>query len=80
MEIPETSEPMLTTADLAALFDVHERTILNWVRSGALPAVRVSPTMFRFEPAAVREFIQTRREAGLGTTDNDVDVLDDGDH
>ena len=37
---PEVPPRMLRTSEVAALFDVTERTVVNWAASGKLPSIR----------------------------------------
>ena len=37
---PTTVGPLYTTSEVATLLRVNQRTVQEWIRSGALPAVR----------------------------------------
>ncbi|MEM9067128.1 MAG: helix-turn-helix domain-containing protein [Myxococcota bacterium] len=51
---------MLTTRDVAKLMRVHERTIINWIKSGTLAATRVG-SRWRIHPDVLDAF--TRPDA-----------------
>jgi excisionase family DNA binding protein len=52
---------LLTTEELARHFQVSRRTILDWVRDGAIPVIRPSPKVLRFDPVAVADAVTVRR-------------------
>lgn len=48
---------LLTTEELARHFKVSHRTVLGWVRDGAIPVIRPSAKVLRFNLAAVAEAV-----------------------
>lgn len=48
---------LLTTEELARHFKVSHRTVLGWVRDGAIPVIRPSAKVLRFDLAAVAEAV-----------------------
>lgn len=59
------SDELLTTAEASRLLRVHPRTLLRYVESAGLPAVRLSGREFRFRRASLEAFFQ-RLEASVG--------------
>jgi excisionase family DNA binding protein len=55
--VPE-DEPMMTKDEVAKLFRVDAGTVMRWVSSGELKAVRVGGTV-RFNRLYIRELIGT---------------------
>lgn len=56
-----TIQPLLTVAELSAIFQVHPNTIWRWVSENRFPKpVRVSRKVVRFRGADLREFLRTR--------------------
>lgn len=55
---------MLTPAEAAKLLKVTERTLYNWLRKGALPALKIGGT-WRINASALSELVtkQTRERA-----------------
>jgi len=53
-------EALLTLAQVAELFGVHNRTVHRLVERGELAAVRLGTTL-RFDPADVRALIEARK-------------------
>ncbi len=60
----EKIEQLLKVRDVAELLNVHERTLRRWVGQGRIVAVNTGDEL-RFEPAAIRAFIQERRTGPL---------------
>jgi excisionase family DNA binding protein len=59
---PASLQPLLTTAEVAAHFRVHPKTILRYRRSAGLPCHLVGGRL-RFDPAQVSRWLQDRKEA-----------------
>lgn len=53
-KVDELGEPLLRTADVAALFQVSDRTVTNWARSGRIGSVRIPGGHWRFPRSEVR--------------------------
>ena len=60
-------EQLLTTTEVAELFQVCNKTIRNWVKRGLLPAVRPTEGVVRFR----REDVATLRNAAVSGGDAD---------
>jgi excisionase family DNA binding protein len=56
-------EPLLTVDELRVLLRVSRSTLYELVRSGELRPIRVGERL-RFEPDAVREYLDREREDG----------------
>lgn len=48
---------LLRTADVAALFQVSERTVSEWARRGRIPSVRTPGGHRRYPANAIRELL-----------------------
>ncbi len=57
-----TSEPLLTPAEVAALFRVDPKTVTRWAKAGKLSAIRTLGGHRRFHAADVRALLETRGE------------------
>lgn len=55
-KLREQTQP-LDVKEVAAMFDVGESTVQRWVRTGELPAIRVSDTI-RFDPEMLADWIE----------------------
>jgi excisionase family DNA binding protein len=53
----------LTVADVAGLAQVSKRTVMRWVQSNRLPAVRLSPRLLRFRADAIDEALKQLQAA-----------------
>ncbi len=58
---PEGLAPLLTLADVSALFRLNERTIRRMVAARRLPCVRLGRQL-RFDPEALSRWLQAREE------------------
>ena len=56
---------LLRTADVAALFQVSERTVSEWARRGRIPSVRTPGGHRRYPADEVRQLLQEAEEASL---------------
>jgi excisionase family DNA binding protein len=54
--VTDTTEKLLTVADVAALLKVHPLTVRRWIASGRLPAVKLGKS-YRITPSAYRQLI-----------------------
>jgi excisionase family DNA binding protein len=50
---------LLRTSDVAALFQVSERTVSEWARRGRIPSVRTPGGHRRYPANAIRELLTT---------------------
>jgi excisionase family DNA binding protein len=57
----EDLRPLLTLAEVAAHFRVHEKTVQRWVRTRGLPCLRLG-TRLRFDSGDVLRWLSARRE------------------
>lgn len=54
---PESSNPFLTVAEVAAHYRTTDRTVQRWIREGKLPAVRVpGGRSYRINKADIEAF------------------------
>jgi excisionase family DNA binding protein len=58
LESPESPERLLITEEVADLFRVSESTVRSWVRSGKVPAVRLSDRWMRFRLEDVQDILK----------------------
>ncbi len=54
------SRPFYSPGDVAELAGVHPSTVLNWIRSGRLYAVRLSERTYRIPARAVVQLLAPR--------------------
>jgi excisionase family DNA binding protein len=59
---------MLRTADVAAVFDVSERTVVSWAHKGRLSSIKMPGGQWRFPASAVRNALRTGRGRKDGGT------------
>ncbi len=55
-------DELLTVKEVAARLKVNPQTVRRWIRSGRLPAVRVSARGYRVRAAELRRFLATPHE------------------
>jgi excisionase family DNA binding protein len=53
--------PFYTPAELARIARVHPSTVLNWIRSGRLAGVRLSPRVYRIPLASAIKLLEPER-------------------
>ena len=58
----ELGEPLLRTADVAALLQVSDRTVTSWARAGRIACVRMPGGHWRFPRSSVRELLGSNLE------------------
>jgi excisionase family DNA binding protein len=58
-----SAQGLRTVHEVARFLQVHEKTLLRWVRSRGFPCVRVG-TRLRFDPSDVLRWISARKEGG----------------
>lgn len=54
---------LLTPEQVAERLQLSRSTVYRWATLGRLPYVRLAPTVVRFDPAAIDEWIQARQVA-----------------
>jgi excisionase family DNA binding protein len=65
MGAPDTlGERLLRTSDVAALFQVSERTVSEWGRRGRIPSVRTPSGHRRYPASAIKGLLLTASEGG----------------
>jgi excisionase family DNA binding protein len=57
------SDRLLTTREVAERFGVVSETILRWVRTGRLPAIRISTGAIRFRESELESWLDERATA-----------------
>ena len=62
------TRPLLTARDVAELLGLSTETVLRWVRSGKLPAIRLPSGAIRFDADELDEWLAARatREPRVG--------------
>jgi excisionase family DNA binding protein len=55
---------LLRTADVAALFQVSERTVSEWARRGRIPSVRTPGGHRRYPADQIRQLLEDAEEGG----------------
>lgn len=58
-----TAAPLATAEEVAAHLGVSPSTVRAWARTGKIPAVKIAPTVLRFDLADVTEWIARHRNA-----------------
>ena len=59
----EAGQQLLRSHEVASLFDVTERTVINWAASGKLPALRTIGGHLRFRGEDVASLLDGRSRA-----------------
>ncbi|MDM8006088.1 MAG: helix-turn-helix domain-containing protein [Phycisphaerae bacterium] len=54
---------LLTTEEMAAELRIRPTTLKDWVKREIVPAIRITPKVLRFDPAAVYTSLATRQSA-----------------
>ena len=57
-----SSNHLIRAAEAAELLDIETRTLYQWVAAGRGPVVRLSPRTIRFDPMALRAWIDDHVE------------------
>jgi len=60
---------MLRTSDVAALFEVSERTVSEWAKSGRIPSVRTPGGHRRYPAEGIRALLAANRRSPSGSRD-----------
>jgi len=59
---PQDNDPLLTPAEVAALFRVNPKTVTRWARAGKINAIRTLGGHRRFRESEIRAFLEAREE------------------
>jgi excisionase family DNA binding protein len=57
---PVVTEPLMNATQLADFLGVSKATVYRWAEDGRLPSLRLGPGVVRFDPTAVRGWLETR--------------------
>jgi len=57
-------DPLLTPAEVAALFRVNPKTVTRWARAGKITAIRTLGGHRRFRESEVRQFLDQQDQSG----------------
>ena len=60
---PTDSEPLLTPAEVAAMFRVDPKTVTRWAKAGKLSSIRTLGGHRRFKASEIRKFLEQVDEA-----------------
>ena len=63
---PTESEPLLTPAEVAAMFRVDPKTVTRWAKAGKLSSIRTLGGHRRYRESEVRELL-----SGVSTQQSD---------
>jgi excisionase family DNA binding protein len=65
--VPEQSQPdpLLTPAEVAALFRVNPKTVTRWARAGKITAIRTLGGHRRFRASEIRRSLEEMQHHGL---------------
>jgi excisionase family DNA binding protein len=63
---PTDSEPLLTPAEVAAMFRVDPKTVTRWAKAGKLSSIRTLGGHRRYRESEVRELL-----SGVSTQQSD---------
>jgi excisionase family DNA binding protein len=55
--LPAETEPLLTPAEVAALFRVDPKTVTRWARSGKVPSIRTAGGHRRYRESTIRAML-----------------------
>lgn len=55
--------PLLRAADVALLLSVSVKSVYRWAGQGALPAVKLSDRVIRFDPAEIEAWLESAKGA-----------------
>jgi excisionase family DNA binding protein len=58
----QSSTGLIRAPKAAELLGIETRTLYNWVAAGRVPVVRLSPRTIRFDPEALRAWIDEHVE------------------
>ena len=52
---------MLKIAEIAEMLAVHRNTVLRWIHTGELPAIKLGHRSYRIDPEDFRQFMEKRK-------------------
>lgn len=64
MKTRESSDRLRKASDIAEILGVSEKMVYRWAETGHLPCVKISPRCLRFDPAEIREWLDSRKRRG----------------
>ena len=56
-------QDLLTTKEVAEILKVNIQTVRRYIRKGELPAIKITPRLYRVHRKDLEEFIKRRRVA-----------------
>jgi excisionase family DNA binding protein len=57
----EPLEKLLSTREAADILGVHVQTVRQYIRRGELPAVKISPRLYKVRPEDLERFIEDKK-------------------
>lgn len=54
-------EKLLSTREAADILGVHVQTVRQYIRRGELPAVKISPRLYKIRPEDLERFIEDKK-------------------
>ena len=57
----EPLEKLLSTQEAADMLGVHVQTVRQYIRRGYLPAVKISPRLYKIRPEDLEMFIEDKK-------------------
>jgi len=57
----EPLEKLLSTQEAADILGLHVQTVRQYIRRGELPAVKISPRLYKIRPEDLERFIEDKR-------------------
>lgn len=65
----DAGEPLLTRAEVAAIFRVHPKTVARWTHAGKLAQVRTAAGHRGYRASMIRALIYGAADNGVGDRD-----------
>ena len=57
----EPLEKLLSTQEAADILGVHVQTVRQYIKRGELPAVKISPRLYKIRPEDLERFIEEKK-------------------
>ena len=57
----EPLKKLLSTREAADILGVHVQTVRQYIRRGELPAVKISPRLYKIHPEDLERFIEDKK-------------------
>lgn len=57
----EPLERLLSTREVADILGVHVQTVRQYIRQGELPAIKMSPRLYKVRPEDLERFIEGKK-------------------